>query len=477
MNTKHGLAIVSTLAACASLGCAARNDQKLVESRENWLSGRREQPSAEREGQLISLWPAGRAPAEARAAPSGDGEATSTRPRAATLDAYLELGLAHSARLRAAFEEWRASAETIEQASALPDPRLTYVEFLEEIQTRTGPQQRKFGLAQSFPWPGQLGAKGRLAEHQAERMWAKVESARLQVVRDIEVAYHQYAFASQEIRITRELVELLHGLEPVVQSRVRAGAGQENLLRLQVEIGRLEDELASFERRQPALAARIAEAMSVPTPTDSFPLPVLQEPAPREVDIARAREQALSRSPSLRVLGEELLVGHAAEELSHYQDKPSFTLGIDYFETGEALNPDMPGSGDDPVSLSLSLSLPLQRSSYSAARREARHRVQATRRNIEAEQLAVFARIEEEAVRMDDAARRIVLYRDSLLPRANESLQLTLAAYRTGAASLLDLIDTERALLEFQLSFWRACREYWIGDARLRAVVGDEVTL
>ena len=49
----------------------------------------------------------------------------------------------------------------------LPGPRES-IEFLEELQTRTGPQERRFGVRQSVPWPGQLDAKGRLAEHAAE---------------------------------------------------------------------------------------------------------------------------------------------------------------------------------------------------------------------------------------------------------------------------------------------------------------------
>ena len=82
------------------------------------------------------------------------------------------------------------------------------------------------------------------------------------------------------------------------------------------------------------------------------------------------------------------------------------------------------------------------------------------------------ADITDEVYRIDDSQRRLVLYRESLVPRAREALQLTTAAYRAGSASVLDLLDSERALLEFELSYWRACREYLQGEARLTELLG-----
>ena len=80
---------------------------------------------------------------------------------------------------------------------------------------------------------------------------------------------------------------------------------------------------------------------------------------------------------------------------------------------------------------------------------------------------------EDVAARVDDAGRRIALYRDTLIPRADEALHLSLSSYRSGDASLLDLIDSERALLDFELSYWRACRDFLQGEAHLRSLTGE----
>ncbi len=450
--------VVATGALLTLLGCASTYDRDLADRRRASLYG----------GEL------------AERSPESDTESATDSPThdpAAALladpdlETYLEFGLRNSADLRAAYEDWRAAAERIEQTSTLPDPKLSYGEFLEEVQTRTGPQERRFGLSQAFPWPGQLSKQASVAERRAEASWQRVESERLRVAAEIEVAFQEYAFLGRERRITEELLGLLRGLEPVVQSQVVAGRGQEDILRLQVEIGRLEDDLESILRRRPALSARLADSMHLQqAPGETLPLPELVEPETRTIDVRRASAQALERNPRLLELFEQVEAGREAEDLASYRRKPRFAVGVDYIQTGEAVNPSLSGSGDDPLLVGLSLSLPIWTSSYAAFEREARHAVRAAQQRLDSLRSTLKSRVEEEAYRIDDATRRIVLYRESLIPRAEESLELTLGSYRAGKASILDLIDSERALLEFELSLWRACRAYLQGDARLRAL-------
>lgn len=457
MSKRTRLTVSLLGTALTVMGCAATNDYDLFEERAQAFYGA-ERPAA--------------AP-QAERDPAAPNAGVPRDLREPDLDAYVRFGLANNAGLRAAFEDWGAATERVEQSATLPDPRVTFVESIEEVQTRTGPQQRRLGLSQAFPWPGALDARSGVAAHEAEALWHAVQSERLRVQAEIEVAYYEYAFLAREQEISRELLELLRGLEPVVQSRVRSGAGQADLLRLQVEVGRLEDNLASIERRRPVLSARLAQALTLP-PDDRelLPLPVLREPTVGAIDVAQSYTQALERSPELHALAERLRGAQAAQGAAEYRSKPEFSVMLDYIQTGAALTPSTPGSGDDPFMIGVSMTLPIWGSSYSAAEREARHRWQATRQRIVAAESRIQAELEEHAFGADDAARRINLYRDSLIPRAEEALELTLAAYRTGAASILDLIDSERALLEFELSFWRACREHWQSTARLQALLG-----
>ena len=66
------------------------------------------------------------------------------------------------------------------------------------------------------------------------------------------------------------------------------------------------------------------------------------------------------------------------------------------------------------------------------------------------------AELEMALYRFRDGGRRVTLFRDSLIPKGEESVQALDTAYQSGDEGFLDLIDAERVLLEFQLQAARA---------------------
>ncbi len=78
--------------------------------------------------------------------------------------------------------------------------------------------------------------------------------------------------------------------------------------------------------------------------------------------------------------------------------------------------------------------------------------------------------------RYNDARRKIDLFRDTLTPEAEQSLNITEEAYRSGEVDFLNLIDAQRLLLEFQLSAERALTNREQSLAEIEMLVGRPVT-
>ena len=74
-----------------------------------------------------------------------------------------------------------------------------------------------------------------------------------------------------------------------------------------------------------------------------------------------------------------------------------------------------------------------------------------------------------------DAERKIDLYGDALLPKTRESLKVTESGFRSGSGSFTDLIDAQRILLEFALSYERALADRSQSLAKLEMLVGQEI--
>ena len=76
--------------------------------------------------------------------------------------------------------------------------------------------------------------------------------------------------------------------------------------------------------------------------------------------------------------------------------------------------------------------------------------------------------------RYDDALRKLLLYRDGLAPKAEQSLNTSYAAYRAGELEFLSVLEAQRQLLSFQLKLERARADLGIRQAELEMLMGRE---
>lgn len=392
-----------------------------------------------------------------------------------TLDDYLHYALAHNPGLRAAFDRWKAALERIPQARSLPDPRFNYTYFIEAVETRVGPQRQRFGVAQMFPWLGKLRLQGGAAAEAAAAAGEEYEKAKLALSYRVTAAYHEYWYLARAIAVTGEHLQLLVTLEGVARIRYQAGAATNSaVVQAQVELGKLDDRLRTLESLRKPIAAKLNAALNRP--------PRLELPWPRslpEFTASFTDEQAgewlLESNPDLRRL--EHLAGkeEAGLKLAEKNYYPDITLGVDYIQTGEALMPGTPDSGKDPVMAMVSINLPIWYGNYRAAEREARLRKAAVVEDRADTENRLEADLALALYHFRDAERKIDLYADTLVPKAEQSLNVARQGFEAGNTSFNSLIDAERLLLEFQLAYHRARADRGQRLAEIEMLIGKEI--
>jgi len=393
----------------------------------------------------------------------------------ASPDDYVRYALYRSPAVEAAYQRWLAAGERLPQVRALPDPRLNFGFFLDEVETRTGPQQARVGVSQSFPWPGLLEGRADAEALAARSAWRGLEAARLEVTERVVGALHELAYLDSAVRITGENLELLRSFEEVVRARYRVGSGSHpELTRVQVELGQLDDRLAQLRAMRPAYAAELNAALDRPTDAE---VPALAGLPGRAVAVGGAELAELARvsNPRLLALDERIEEQRARTEVARLEGMPDFTVGLDYFVTDEATDSSIAESGDDPILLSFGITLPLWREKYDAGVREAtaRRLVVSHERAEEANRIA--SAIRRAWFEHTDADRRVRLFEKTLIPKAEESLRASLAGFRAGETGFLDLLDTERTLLEFAIAAERARADRGQALALLNRLVGQPV--
>jgi outer membrane protein TolC len=393
-----------------------------------------------------------------------------------SLDDYVALAAERSPALRAAFQNWKAAVEKSGYAGALPDPILSYGYFIENVETRVGPQNQRIGLRQSFPWFGTLGAKKDIASEQANAALERFEAERLSLFYRVKAAYYDFYFLARDIEITRANLELVTFWESVARTKYKTALRQHpDVIRAQVELGKLEDRLLTLLDQVEPATARLKAAINMPTAT-VLPLPSIIEVPELTIDESMIKGLVRNYNPDLQAIRHLIAKEEASERLAKKASLPNFTLGLDYIETGSAINPSTPESGKDPWIIGVSINLPIWFGKNNAKKREAvAHRKQAEYRLAEVEnQLLAFT--ERILFEHSDALRKVRLYRDGLVPKAEQSLNTNYTAYQAGELDFLNVLDAQRQLLEFQRLYERALSDLGIRQAELEMITGNQIT-
>ncbi|TVP76130.1 MAG: TolC family protein [Puniceicoccaceae bacterium] len=365
-----------------------------------------------------------------------------TQPGLESMDGLVRAAYAHNPELESAYARWQASLARVPQMEAWPDPMLGYGYFIQRMETR-----QVFRVEQMFPGYGQRSARADAAQADAVVAAEQLEATAARIREQILQAGADYLFARRAASLVGENLELLEQLEAVANRRYRTGeASQADVLRLESEVATLRTERESWQEREAPLRARvnalIGRASSAPLPQD-LRLPEWQDSSP-----AAESSTSWANNPDLRTAEARIAAAERGQRVARLESRPNLVFGIEYMDNR--------GMARDDVMAMVSVSLPVWQGRYRGLRREAAQNLRAA----EADYRAAINRLEADAsltrFELRDALRQADLFSETLLPRARQTLALVESDYRTGQASFLDLLESQRSLLALELGEARA---------------------
>jgi outer membrane protein TolC len=366
----------------------------------------------------------------------------------ASLEKYLHEALRANPQLAAEYQRVTAEQKMAPQVAALADPKLSYTEFVSQVQTRTGPQERSLALTQAFPWPGKLSLRRGIADSEAEAAFYRYEGLQRQVIREVGSAYYDYAYLAEARRITQENAALLEQLAPIVDEKIRGGGDLGASLRLEVELNRVKDRLQAIDEQRKAQSSRLESFLGrSPSLDNTLPWPRLPASLPPLASQA-SMEAAVDDHPLITAAKTGVISAKIAQDLAGKASLPDLNVGANLIDIGDG--------GDTAVGVTVGISLPLNFAKYRAEREESEAKTAAAEADVESLRQRLKADLHRSIQGYREAAKRRELYRGKLLPSAEQALQLTEESYRSDKASITDLIDAERTLLDLRLVNQRA---------------------
>jgi len=392
------------------------------------------------------------------------------------LEDYLRYAALNNAALKASFEQWKAAIEEVPQAKSLPDPKFTYSYFIREVETRVGPQRQKFGIMQVFPWFGKIEARTDAAAAKAKAARKRYEAEKLKLFWQVKAAFYEYIYLGSAVEIGRQNLELLKHFEDVARTRYMAAAGSHpDVIRAQVELAKLEDVLKSLEQLREPIVARLNAVLNR-RGFELLPWPRKDKFEPVRIERHKVFVLLKQMNPELVAIDFDVEAARHRVELAKKRFWPDIGVGVDWIETDSAVSPGVSDSGRDPLVLMFSMNLPIWRENYKAGERQARSDVRRTeQQRIETEN-TIVARAEQVLYDFEDSKRKIQLYGDVLVPKAEELLAASETAYQGGVIDFLSVIDAQRTQLKFQLQYERFVTDNKQKLAELEMLVGTELS-
>ncbi len=361
---------------------------------------------------------------------------------ASSLDDYLRFAVFKNPRVEAAYYAWAASVEGITVARSRPDPRLTFEADITRMLEALMP-----GLMMDFPGPGKLAAAGAAAAEESQASYFGFEQAILRTAVAVKTAYYRLHFLEENLRVQRETLTLLQNLEQLAQQQNAAGrVTLQDVLRAQIERDQVSTQIENLEDSRLPLLAELKAALGL-RPTDPDPpVPTTFESSPEAESADALLQTALLRNPGLRQMEADVRAAEAMLGLARKSGVPDFTLGI---EADVKASPVM-------VRPSVGMTLPIWRDKIAAQIARAQADKQAAEARLSGEQIAIAADLAAMLFMYRESRRDIELLAQRLIPKGRQSLAAARAAYPTGRAGFLDVLDAQRQLLMFESSLIEA---------------------
>lgn len=347
-------------------------------------------------------------------------------------------------------------------AATLPDPRVSLMAGNFPVDTfdlnQEAMTQLSVGVSQMFPRGDSLA----LAQHQKQQLAEQHPLLRLDRKAKVSAMVSQLwleAFKAQEsirlIEQDRALFEQLVDVAEASYSSALGRARQQDVIRAQLELTRLEDRLTMLRQQQQAAQKRLTEWIGAPAtvplapvlPTQSLSRP-LSVPTIKQAS-EHTRYEWIRHHPALRALDQRIDATQTGVDLAKQKYKPEWGLTAQY---GYRDSDPMGRDRADLFSVGVTFDLPLftgnrQDKEVSAAV----NRTEAIKTEKHLLGRRLMAELETASVQLARLDERQALYTDQLLPQMAEQAEASLSAYNNDDGDFAEAVRARIAELNAKI--------------------------
>jgi len=390
-----------------------------------------------------------------------------------TLPQLVSEALSNNPDLHAARFKSEGSGYRIPQVQSLPDPLFTFGYQNEGFRKYTYGQsedsQWSFSASQAIPFPGKLSLKGEAAERESESLSAAHESLRLKIISRVKETYFDLYSTYKTIDLIGERNSLFSRVEEAALARYSAGKGSQiDVLLAQTEKYLLVERQEMLNQKLRSLEAQLGSAVGRMS-NAPFSRPAECSPTDFNYSADDLIRIADDQSPDLKARDNTIKAAEARVSFAKKDYIPDFTVTGAYTSRGNGFG--------DMWSLATTINIPIfYRTKQRHAVNEANAALMEARSDRESARLAIATSIRDNCAILSASNKLMSLYRDGLIPKSRQDIELSLSAYSTGSIDATTVIGKLKSVIDFEISYWVQFAEHEKAAARLEAAAGLDGT-
>ncbi|MFL9500393.1 MULTISPECIES: TolC family protein [Rhodopseudomonas] len=369
--------------------------------------------------------------------------------------------------LESAYFEWKAAFARIDQAATWPNSNVavnfSYMFSAEKLKawdrTTVGVG---FDPSMNLSLPIKVQTAAEVALESARQAGEKLRATKFELQRKVISAYLDLALSEEKFRVQRDNLTLLKLVNDSAAARAQSGGALQDLLKVQIESQMAENELANLAAEaksiRGSLNGMLARDANAPLRLPST-LPSQRTVA---VDDAQLLAAAVEQNPELAGLARQVAGRKDAIELARLAYLPDFV-------------PSGTVTGNVSQVVSSMVMLPTKLPAIRGAIREAEAMMRSSEAMLRQTTRDRAASFVANLYLMRNAERQIALYRQRIVPAAQQLVNASRSDYTAGTAAFSDLIDSQRILIAARLAAAQVRIEREKRLAEIEALAGVDI--
>ncbi|MGK5095294.1 TolC family protein [Deltaproteobacteria bacterium TL4] len=362
--------------------------------------------------------------------------------------------------------QWDAAIQEYSQLEGLMDTLGVYGQYLSQ-PTGMG-NNSKETLQQQYPFPGVLSLQNKITAMDITEASVMYQIELRDLWIEVQNLYFEAQFEQERLSAIQENLQLLSNIHKTISSNYSTGKNSfSEVLSIEVQREELEEERKTVQDELETLRAKLDSMMNFPTLLSwqwKYDAAHAEPSVNQKISVPEVNEQELTlQLKQIRFQRLEQLVALEKEVLI-----PGLS---------PALALSNPLSSNEMKTTSMAETPPPSAffGQGAAYLKELQLKQDAAKYEYEAEKNRLFVEIQEVVRDVNKGLREVTLYKQTILPKAKQVIQVGTAEYASGKTDLVMLLRSQETLLQLQTQFHAAHRMVLEKQLQLRKLLGQSV--